>query len=72
MLTKPRPRKVDQIIVGEEANDGYWLGRLAMTLAIYSHRLPDDARKTVEEFIASPSCHGKDHLLLRLNDEVER
>jgi hypothetical protein len=63
MLTTSRPRgRRAESISQQERDVHHWLGRLAMCLAIASHDLPDGmknhARKTLDEFIASPASSG--------------
>lgn len=73
MLTKPRPRRAETI-TAEEVDVHHWLGRLSMCLAITSHDLPaplrDHARKTLDEFVASPT--SSETLARIVREEVRR
>lgn len=75
MITRPRPRarRAEQI-TQPEIDVHYWLGRLSASLAIWSHDLPaplrDQARKTLDEFLASGA--SSENLARVIRDEVKR
>lgn len=73
MITKPRPRRAQQI-TQTEADVHHWLGRLAMCLAISSHDLPPHmqkhVRKTIDEFVASNA--SSETLAGYVRDEMKR
>ena len=73
MLTKPRPKRAQQI-TAQEHDCHHWLGRLAMCLAITSHDLPPHmqahVRKTIDEFLKSDA--SSETLARIVRDEVRR
>ncbi len=73
VLVKPRARRAESI-TQDEVDVHHWLGRLSMCLAICSHDLPaslrGQARKTLEEFLASPA--SSETLARIVRDEVAR